>query len=174
MDGGISLSAMSCFKYIPSHFVKIIYILYPLSSVSPCCCFAMQLRCQAAQFSLSSSCFQAALLGAWQERIWCWNNPLHLILHAVPFVVSENFTVLPDCMFSPKDIKRNVTPASICITVKKPFLNTAGTILMPTLQTWQPQRVLYSNQGSSGFNCEVWEYYSVCECIFPKLIWCLS
>lgn len=165
---------MNCFKYISSHFMKIIYVLYPLSSVSPCCCFPMQLRCQAAQFSLSSSCFQAALLGAWRERIWCWNNPLHLILHAVPFVVSENFTVRPDCMFGPKDIKRNVRPASICITVKKPFLNSAGTVFMPTLQTWQPLRVLYSNQGGSGFNCEVWEYYGVCKCIFPTLIWCLS
>lgn len=151
---------MAVFRYqqwaVSNTFRLISWRLYTFYILSPlCCCFAMQLRCQAAQFSLSSSCFQAALLGAWQERIWCWNNPLHLILHAVPFVVSENFTVLPNCMFSPKDIKRNVTPASICITVKKPFLNSAGTILMPTLQTWQPQRVLYSNQGSSGFNCEV-------------------
>lgn len=149
MDSGICkipVLAMNGFRYIPSHFMKIMYVLYPLSSVSPCGCFPIQLRCQAAQFSLSSSCFQAALLGAWRERIWCWNNPLHLILHAVPFVVSENFTVLPDCMFSLKDIKRNVRPASICITVKKPFLNSAGTVFMPTLQTWQPLRVLYSKQ----------------------------
>lgn len=138
-------------------------------------CFLMQLRCQAAQFSLSSSCFQAALLGAWQKRIWCWNNPLHLILHTVPFVMLENFTVLSDCMFSPKDIKRNVRPVSICITVKKPFLNSAGSVFMPTLQMWQPLRVSYSNQDGSGFfNREVLGYYGVCECIFPTLIRCLS